>query len=82
MSGAQRVVFLDGQFLPAAWARVRADDRGLLFGDGLFETFCAFNQRVYLLERHIRRLRDSAAALGIAFPAYLDSADELVAQLC
>ncbi|MDP8254292.1 MAG: aminotransferase class IV, partial [Candidatus Alcyoniella australis] len=42
----------------------------------------AFNQRVYLLERHIRRLRDSAAALGIAFPAYLDSADELVAQLC
>ena len=75
-------IFLNGRFLQSSRAMVPIDDRGLLFGDGLFETFCAYNGRVYLLNRHLKRLRSSAGALNIHFPSDLESAGELIAELC
>ena len=44
-------------------------DRGLEFGDGLFETMAVRGGRVRLLERHLERLYAGAARLGIAAPA-------------
>jgi branched-subunit amino acid aminotransferase/4-amino-4-deoxychorismate lyase len=32
------IVFLNGQFVPEAQAVVPVNDRGFLYGDGLFET--------------------------------------------
>ena len=52
-------------------------DRGLEFGDGLFETMAVRAGRVRLLERHLERLKAGAARLGIAAPA----ADLLRAEL-
>ena len=52
-------------------------DRGLEFGDGLFETMAVHGGRVRLLERHLERLQAGAARLGIAVPA----ADLLRAEL-
>ena len=59
-------VHLDGVCLPAAEARVAADDAGLLYGRGLFETFRARRGAVYRLERHLDRLAAGARTLGIA----------------
>lgn len=44
-----------------------ARDRGLQFGDGLFETCAIRNGHVRLLERHLRRLNDGLARLAIDF---------------
>jgi 4-amino-4-deoxychorismate lyase len=44
-------------------------DRGLEFGDGLFETMAVHGGRVRLLDRHLERLYAGAARLGIAAPA-------------
>lgn len=41
-------------------------DRGLAYGDGLFETLRVVNGRAVLLSLHLERLTTSAAALGIA----------------
>jgi 4-amino-4-deoxychorismate lyase len=49
-------------------AGVPADDRGLAYGDGLFETVFVRDGRAPLLERHLARLRAGAARLGIAAP--------------
>lgn len=61
-------VYIDGAVVPAADARISVFDRGLLYGDGLFETMRVEGGRVHLRERHLRRLRQSAAALEIAMP--------------
>ena len=61
-------VFLNGRFIRAARARVSVFDRGLLYGDGLFETMRAYRGGVFALDEHLSRLRESAGVLGIALP--------------
>jgi len=58
-------LWVNGEIVAADAAVVRADDHGLVVGDGVFET-CEVNDGVvFALTRHLRRLRDSAAGLGI-----------------
>jgi branched-chain amino acid aminotransferase len=59
------IVWLNDRCLDAEAARIDPSDRGLLLGDGLFETMRAVDGRVPLLDRHLRRLREAAATLGI-----------------
>ncbi len=73
--------YIDGAFAPAPEARVAADDTGLLHGNGVFETFRAHEGRVYLLERHVERLRAGAAELGIDVPADVERLPEIVSEL-
>ncbi len=61
-------VYLGGAFVSAEEARVAADDAGLLYGRGLFETFRARRGAVYRLEHHLERLQAGAKVLGIALP--------------
>jgi len=44
---------------------VRADDHGLVVGDGVFETVLVTDGVPFALTRHLRRLERSAAGLGI-----------------
>lgn len=61
-------VFLNGRFVSARRASVSVFDRGLLYGDGLFETMRAYGGRLFALEEHLTRLRGSADALGFELP--------------
>ncbi len=80
MSG-ESWAYQDGAFLPSNEARVAADDAGLLRGHGLFETFRARQGHVYLLGRHIARLRAGADELEIAVPADVERLPEIVSEL-
>lgn len=63
-------VFLNGRIVAAARASVSVFDRGLLYGDGLFETMRAYGGSVFALEEHLERLEGSARILGVPFPTY------------
>jgi 4-amino-4-deoxychorismate lyase len=67
------MLWRDGQPL-AAEARL---DRGLEFGDGLFETIAVVAGRPRLLDRHLARLAEGCARLGIEAPARAELAAEL-----
>lgn len=54
---------------PPSSTAVRADDRGLLYGDGLFETMLAVDGVLDDASRHLDRLAAGALVLGIAFDA-------------
>lgn len=54
--------WVDG--LPANELSLR--DRGLAYGDGLFETLAVKAGRAVLLERHLQRLAEGCSRLGIA----------------
>lgn len=60
------VVWLDGALVEPSTAALGIDDPGVRWGEGLFETMRAERGRVALLDRHLARLRASAAALGMA----------------
>ncbi|MCH9026121.1 MAG: aminodeoxychorismate lyase [Proteobacteria bacterium] len=47
---------------------VPASDRGLQYGDGLFETMAAGDGRIALLEDHLERLSHGAGRLGLPIP--------------
>ena len=59
------VVFLDGRYLPASQARVSVFDRGLLFGDGAFETVRCYGTSPFSLAAHLERLEGTASRIGI-----------------
>jgi branched-chain amino acid aminotransferase len=61
-------VWLNGRLVAAAEARIDPADRGLLLGDGLFETIRARSGEALHLPLHLARLRDGATVLDIALP--------------
>ncbi len=61
----EAIVYLNGRLVPASEARVSVYDHGFLYGYGLFETMRAYHGKIFLLERHIKRLRDAAEIIGL-----------------
>lgn len=71
-------------------AALSVADRGLAYGDGLFETIRISDGRPLLFDEHMSRLGSSATALGIVFDAdaaatafagFLVGSDEAVAKI-
>jgi branched-subunit amino acid aminotransferase/4-amino-4-deoxychorismate lyase len=77
----QQVIYCNGEYVPAREARVPAMDAGMLFGAGLFETVLAREGRPRLLDRHLRRLRSSGAALGIPFALSDEETAAIIGEL-
>jgi D-alanine transaminase len=60
------LVYLDGDILPRADARVSVDDRGFVFGDGVYEVLRAINGRLFATRFHNQRLERSLDGIRIA----------------
>lgn len=69
MNAESAYVHLNNRLVAAARARVSALDRGLLYGDGLFETVRVYRGIPFALEEHLERLTSSGHILGIVLPA-------------
>jgi branched-chain amino acid aminotransferase len=59
---------VNGNVVPAEEARVSVLDNGFTFGDAVYETLRTYAGRPFHLDRHLERLRASAARLGFAAP--------------
>ena len=58
-------LWVNGEIVADDASVVRADDHGLVVGDGVFETVAVTDGVPFALTRHLRRLERSAAGLGI-----------------
>ncbi len=67
MSDTQKI-WLDGEIVDKADAKISVFDHGLLYGDGIFEGIRIYSGRVFRLTEHIERLFDSAKALLLKLP--------------
>lgn len=63
------IAYVNGRFVASANARISIFDRGLMYGDGLFETLRSYRGRIFALQDHLARLRNSAQTLEIPLPA-------------
>jgi D-alanine transaminase len=60
------IVYVNGSFVPRAEARVSVEDRGFVFGDGVYEVLRAINGRLFAARFHNERLRRSLDGLRIS----------------
>ncbi len=75
------LVFLNGRFVPETQAVVPVNDRGFLYGDGLFETVRVVNGRPFRLAQHLERMMRGADFLRIKCPFMPEELEKIVGQL-
>ena len=62
------VVYVNGQFLPGSEAKISVFDHVVLYGDGVYDTMCAWNHAVFCLDEHVDRVYESAHAIKLQIP--------------
>ncbi|MBL0169997.1 MAG: D-amino acid aminotransferase [Gemmatimonadaceae bacterium] len=62
------ICWLNGRFVPEEQAQVSIFDRGLLFGDGVYEVAAVCNGRLLDADRHLVRLERSLAEIEMPSP--------------
>ncbi|MBK6422211.1 MAG: branched-chain-amino-acid transaminase [Gemmatimonadetes bacterium] len=62
------LIYLDGQWLDKASAKISVFDHGLLYGDGVFEGMRVYGGKTFKLAEHVHRLYDSAKAILLEVP--------------
>lgn len=80
----QQIAYLNGQFLPIEEAQISTQDRGFLFGDGVYEVIPVYAKQLFEFEAHYHRLENSLKATAIANPLseseWRNILDELIAK--
>jgi D-alanine transaminase len=80
MADADRVVYLNGNFLPLADARVSVLDRGFIYGDGVYEVVPVYARKPFRMPQHLTRLQNSLDGIRLANP-HAQRWDALIAEL-
>ncbi|MBU1396851.1 MAG: D-amino acid aminotransferase [Gammaproteobacteria bacterium] len=74
-------VYLNGQFLPLAEAKIPVLDRGFVFGDGVYELVPVYSGKPFRLDEHLRRLQGSLDGIRLANPYGIAGWCELILRL-
>jgi len=61
-------VYVNGEIVPLKEAKISVFDRGLQYGEGVFEGIRCYDGKIFKLEEHVARLFDSARAIHIQIP--------------
>lgn len=61
----QRIVYLNGEYVPESEARIPFRDRGVKFGDAVFDTTRTFGHEIFRLREHLERFYRSLRYLRI-----------------
>jgi D-alanine transaminase len=62
------IAYFNGKFLPKDDIKISPDDRGFLFGDGVYEVIRWYEGFFYDMESHLSRLKRSLRELRINWP--------------
>jgi branched-chain amino acid aminotransferase len=74
------IVFVNGEFVPASEARISVFDHVVLYGDGVYDTMCAWNHMVFKLDEHVDRLYESAHAIKLEIPLTKEELKQVVLE--
>lgn len=62
------IICINGKFVHEKEAKISVFDHGLLYGDGIFDTIAAVNNKIFWLEEHIARLVDGCKKIDLRIP--------------
>jgi hypothetical protein len=66
----ESMLFLNGKFLSVEDACINIEDRGTLFGDGVYEYVIVYNGKPFQVDDHLDRLWHSASEIETAAALY------------
>lgn len=72
------IVYLNGQFVPLADAKVSILDRGFCYGDAIFETMRVYSGKIFHLDLHLDRLERGAQRIFLKLPESRDRIREIL----
>ncbi|WP_340679716.1 D-amino acid aminotransferase [Paraglaciecola sp.] len=75
------IVFLNGEFMPMADAKISPMDRGFLFGDGIYEVIPSYAGRCIGLLPHLQRMKLGLQAIGMPLPMDINALKTIVERL-
>ena len=61
----ERVVWMNGEFIPESQALVPFRDRSFIMGDGAFDTTRTFRHRIFKLDEHLARFYRTMRSLRL-----------------
>ena len=76
----ERIIYVNGTFVPESEARIPVLDHAVLYGDGVFETAVAWNWRVFKFDAHIERFFRSMAAIAMEAPFQREELKALILE--
>ncbi len=76
-----KMVYLNGEYLPLNEAKVSVLDRGFLFGDGIYEVIPSYSGHLFHFQDHLQRLENSLAGIRLANPHTREQWQEILTPL-
>lgn len=73
----ERVVYLNGEFVPESEAKISIYDSALMFGDMVFEMTRSFNKKQFKLREHLERLYAGIKILRIPLKMTIEQMEKL-----
>jgi len=75
------IAYVNGEFVPQSEARLSVFDHGLLYGDGVFDTWCTCNGFIFKFEQHLDRLYRSIHAFQMDMPIEKDELKWIIIEV-
>ena len=76
-----RVIYLNGQYVPEAEAKISIYDSALMFGDMVFEMTRSFNKKQFKLREHLERLYVGVKILRIPLEMTIDEMEKICCEV-
>ncbi len=77
----KNLAWVEGRICDIDKATVPLEDRGYLFGDGVYEVIKVYNKKPFYLLPHLRRLKKSAEAIEIELPSKIEEIESIITDL-
>jgi D-alanine transaminase len=81
MLNSDQIVYLNGEFVALADARISVLDRGFIYGDGVYEVVPIYARTAFRMPHHLRRLQYSLDGIRLANPHTEAQWDALIREL-
>ncbi|AXH99499.1 D-amino-acid transaminase [Sporosarcina sp. PTS2304] len=75
------IYFKNGEYLDEQQMNVSVNDRGYVFGDGVYEVIKVYDGALYTVEEHLERLLESAEKIRIPLSYTIEQLKDLSKQL-
>ncbi|WP_209123064.1 D-amino-acid transaminase [Alkalihalobacillus sp. BA299] len=74
-------VLYQNSIIPKDQLKIEMEDRGYMFGDGIYEVVRVYNGVPFTMQEHLERFEQSAAALDMSVPYHTAKITELIQSL-
>ncbi|MFC1931082.1 branched-chain-amino-acid transaminase [Chloroflexota bacterium] len=79
--GKEWIAYVNGEYVPQSEAKLSIFDHGVLYGDGVFDSWCAWNGYLFMMDEHIDRLYRSIHFFQIDMPLSKEELKKIVIKV-